>query len=212
MKKFTLFAGLAVLATVGSAFAAWTFDGDAGTTTANADNVGVIIDNSVVTTNMGGTLTITHKSGDEKVVMKQTAHGKYSFILEDQTDENKDTYTVKYVPGYGEETDKYNYSLEFNTRIAYNGQIISGYSGGQITTVSFVDGVYENTFNLSGNLVDLWKEDSINGPITFNRLNSSLTYIDTPQELKAWLDDFKKAENPNTLNLVVTAKVTRSLK
>lgn len=55
-------------------------------------------------------------------------------------------------------------------------------------------------------------ENSINGPITFNRLSSSLSYIDTPQELKAWLDDFKEDENPNMLNLVVTAKLTRSLK
>lgn len=211
MKKFTLIAGIAVIATVGSAFAAWTFEGQQAQTKVDGDNVGVIIDDDLVTTNMSGTLTIEHTSGDGKVKMTQSGFGEYSFILEDQTDSDKDTYTVTYVPGYGEEIEKYHYQLSFNINISYNGTIIEGYTGGKLATVNYSRGQFTTSANLSDYLSKFWTETSF-GPITLDKLDSNLAEVNTIKELQEWLASFKKGTNPNTLNVIVSAGVSRFLK
>ena len=90
MKKFTKFAGLASLATVGSVFAAWQFGVGTQTVASNEVGVTVSIDQGVVTDGLSGVLKLSHDdNGNNNVVVKQTEKGQYSFVLVDE-EENLD--------------------------------------------------------------------------------------------------------------------------
>lgn len=125
MKKFTLVAGLVAFATIGSVFAAWTFEssGTLKDEDSLANGVGVVLsDTNIETDGISGVLSLSN-SGDKLVKIVQGTPEEYTFKVEEYG--SQELFTATYTPGIGEQINNYDYLFEFKFDITYDNHSIT---------------------------------------------------------------------------------------
>lgn len=187
MKKFTLLATVATIATIGCTFAAWQFAGPTINTSIEGDPVSVIIDDSIVTSGLSGTLTITKATGNGTIKMKQSDDNPYGLYFVDETDSNAETFTVTYTAGVGEQVQNYIYKVDIKFEIYYNNNLLS-----KVGTASYTLGNSQD-FNFNASNVASFSQDllplnaavSNDNPIT--NADLGISYENNATAFKNWI-------------------------
>lgn len=213
MKKFTLMAGLVALATVGSVFAAWTFNSEGKVTTDTLEGgVGVqLTDKQIITSDISGVLEITKTGGNGTVEVVQGIAGQYNMKFVDESNSDKEQFKATYTAGIGELTNDFDYTITFNFKVTYDDEDISGknasvsFSTSGENAISFAT-VGENKVLTATTDLSALLNQIATTPITMKDVGSE--DVNTVAEMKSWLSTFVASE----LKIEVSAALTHAPK
>lgn len=136
MKKFTLMAGLAAIATIGSAFAAWQFEHEGKPENLEAEQ-NLLIDQNIIVDGFNGEATLTRTAGNNIITLQQKEKDAYAYEVVDTGDQ--EVYQVKYVPTLGEHHEEI--KIKYTWKFFVEDEVYNHYSN----TVSLVHGAGNST-------------------------------------------------------------------
>ena len=178
MKKLSLIVGLGLVATAGSAFAAWTFNAGATTFVTRVDEVTVTIDDQVTHAGNHGTLILTNPTIPALRISQKSTNtaGFYTVgqndALTPYTPTSSDKFVLTYTPAAADEPEVYsftvNYTVTIGATMATAGMSVTGGTGT----------LYVSQTTLTAELLVSDVMSMINFPTNLNNYTTAKAFVD----------------------------------